>query len=743
MKQKMYLLMARTVGIWLAGAVLFSISAAFGQTDSELADRATAERLTDAVVALNTQYQAAAVSEKQDVLRELTRAAKARQEFFNSIMGSNPAEVMRVAIPKSIAASLPAPVKAAVEQEADVEGRLEVAIEDGPSEARLHHFLNTGTERLELHFAGEPPTNLLTGNKVRVHGVKLQQGLALTTANVTSTTTTTSSTGITSILPNTFGAQKTLVILVNFQDNNTQPWTVATAQSVVFTTASNFWLENSLQQTWITGDVAGWLTLPMTSTTCDTGSIRTYALQAAQNAGFILSNYNHFLYAFPQISACSWQGASGIGGNPSNSWVNGIFDQQVVDHELGHGLGLYHSHSLGCGTSIYATSGCTQYEYGDYYETMGNSNVGGNSMDYNAFQRERLGWLNYGSQPPITTVTSSGTYSISPYEAQDGNPKALKILQSSSSGTYYYVEARQAIGFDSLLAYSVPGYSSVLNGVVVHIASPSNGNSSDLLDMNPSSSWGTAMALDVGQGYIDSTAGITISTTAVSSSGATVQVTLSGPTCTHANPTISVTPSQSQWVASGTSVNFTFNVINNDNSGCSSSTFNLAGTAPTGWSSALGSTFLTLAPGASGSTTLQVTSPVGTANGFYNIGVSAANSAATSYTASVSATYVIATLSISVVTNQSSYSRGQTVNVTVTLTSGSSPDSGAGVSVNIKKADGTVAALTGTTGSNGTAVVSYKLKKTDPVGTYNVTASSSSGTGNSATISASTSFSVQ
>src|SRR6266567_2674893 len=231
---------------------------------------------------------------------------------------------------------------------------------------------------------------------------------------------------------------------------------------------------------------------------------------------------------------CGWAGYSYIGGIPSSSWVNGQLYQDVVSHELGHALGLYHSHSLSCGTAVYAASGCTQYEYGDYYETMGNSNVNGYSMDYNAFQKERLGWLNYSAQPAITSVTSSGTYQIGPYEAQDTNSKALKILQSSSSGTYYYVESRQALGDDSALSNtSIPGYSSVVNGVVVHVATPSNANGSELLDMNPSATWGYAMALGVGQSYTDAAAGVTISPTAVSSTGATVQVTLAGSTCTH------------------------------------------------------------------------------------------------------------------------------------------------------------------------------------------------------------------
>src|SRR5260370_42477749 len=126
---------------------------------------------------------------------------------------------------------------------------------------------------------------------------------------------------------------------------------------------------------------------------------------------------------FPQTSTRGWSGYSYIGGIPSSSWINGQLLQDVVSHELGHALGLYHSHSLGCGTAVYSASGCTQYEYGDYYETMGNSNVNGYSMDYNAFQKEPLGRLNYSAPPPSTTRTSSGSYQIPPYENHGPNSK--------------------------------------------------------------------------------------------------------------------------------------------------------------------------------------------------------------------------------------------------------------------------------------------------------------------------------
>jgi hypothetical protein len=747
MDNKLFIRIARIrASLLLTALVVLSVTTAQAQTDLQLADRVSAERLTNTLLDLNTQYQAAAPAAKTELLGKVVDAAMKRQRFLSSIIARNPSEVLRVAIPATIGSSLPPSAKTVLEKEVDLKGELEVMIEDGLTTAKLHHFLNTGTERVELHFSGEPPTDLLTGAIVRVHGTRMGSEILLdspaagggTSGLQTATTTTSTSTAAT-VLPNTFGQKNVLVIMVNFQDNPTaQPYTASYVQNLVFSQTSNWFMENSFQQTWLTGDVAGWFTVAVDSTNCATGTIKSDAQAAAQAAGFNLANYSRFIYLLSSNTGCSaWWGYATIGG--SDVWINGEYQlaAHVVAHEEGHNYGLYHAHTNDCGTAVVCTSGSFS-DYGDWIDVMGYPSYTA-AGHYGAFQKERLGWLNYGTQPPLTTVTTNGTYQLGPYETQDGTLKALKILKSSSSGSYYYVEYRQAVGVDSFLS----AYSDVLNGLVLHLATPSNANSDDLLDMTPSSpSSFSHPALVAGSSYTDSTAGVTITPSGISSTGATVQVTFGPLTCVHANPTVSISPSQSQWVTAGTAVSFTFSVTNNDNSGCSTSTFNLGVVVPSGWSSAMGNTLLNLAPGTSASTTFQVTSPAGAANGFYSVGVSATNSSASSYAASASATYVIAALSISISTNQASYSRGQTVNVTVSLMSGSSADSGASVTVNITKASGSVVTLTGTTGSNGSAVVSYRLKKTDPVGTYQASGSSNAGA-NSATVSASTSFGVQ
>ena len=132
---------------------------------------------------------------------------------------------------------------------------------------------------------------------------------------------------------------------------------------------------------------------------------------------------------------------------------------------------------------------------------------------------------------------------------------------------------------------------------------------------------------------------------------------------------------------------------------------------PSGWSGGWNTATLSLSPGKSGSATLAVNSPVGTADGSYNVVVSATSNLASSYSGSASATYVInaAPLSLSLATNQSSYLPGQTVAIAATMLYGATPDVGASVTVTITAPNGKTTTLSGPTGSNGVASLNYKL----------------------------------
>jgi M6 family metalloprotease-like protein len=647
-----------------------------------------------------------------------------------------------------------------------LEGQLEIVhqdFQDGHGQF-VYTLKQADGTRVPLHFVKHPPTHLLTGDHVRANGQLSGGGLILYSGSTNLTKTTTTANGKTqpppppptsSIpVPNTFGSQSVLVILVNFQDDAVQPYTLADAQNMYFGTANNFVMESSYQQTSLNGTVVGWYTIPESVTTCNATQIATDAENAATAAGVNLSNYTRYVYAFPYDTACGgWAGMSTVGGNPSQSWINwnspGI---QLIDHELGHAFGLWHSHALDCGTTTVCSNG-TVDEYGDNIDTMGYPQ--GPSPHYNSFQKERLGWLNYGASPSIQTVTGSGTYNIYPYEIAGPGPNALKVLQSTNSTTgartWYYLESRQAVGFDSFLTDGTCSACYTQNettGVLFHLGTDGDGNSSLVLSMtpaNPAPGWYDD-SLTVGQTFQDSTAGVTFAPTSVSGTGATVQITMngSGSACTAANPAVSVSPSQSQNVTSWTAVNFTATVTDKDSSGCSAATFNLAAALPSGWAGVWSAAALSLSPGKSGSATLTVTSPTGTADGSYNVGVSAINASAGSYSGSTAAAYVINTapLSVSLTTNQSSYLPGQTVAIYATLVYGTVPDVGASVTVTVTAPNGRKTTLSGITSSNGVATLAYNLSKHASAGTYQAQYGTTV-SGAAPILGASTSFTVQ
>jgi len=666
------------------------------------------------------------------------------------VRASTCAALLALAVP---AAALPtttlAATAAAAAQAVTRTGTLEVMVEDFQDHAITRHYLRTESGRIELKFKS-PPTSLRGGTTLRVKGTLQGQYLYVDSTDSASLQPLTASASV-AALPNTLGEQKTVVLLVNFQDRPAdKPWTAATASAMVFGNVSDYLRENSNGQTWLSGAVHGWYTLPLNSTSCSTEDIAAKAEQAATSAGVNLSAYTRKVYVFPNTTACGFGGMASVGGLPSRAWINGYLEMYTLTHELGHNLGLNHAHSLDCGTSTLGPS-CTQVEYGDTVDTMGGPDAG----HYSAFAKELLGWLGAGSSPPITTASSSGTYILGAYEPAGTSVKALKILKSTDATTgrktWYYLEYRQAIGFDSFLASrsNVSGRGDVTNGIVIRTGVESETNTSRLLNMNPVMDPYTGQVdwfnpgLKVGQSFTDAQTGITIAPLWAdgSSIGVDVQLGTSTPSCVRAPPTLAVSgPAQAQ--QAGSSVTYSLTLTNKDSAACAASGFGVTRSLPSGWSGSLAANSLSLSPGASGTTTLTVTSPTSAAAGTYAIGVTATNSGATAYKATVSASYTVAAgWSASVTTSKASYARGETVSMTASVKSGSTPVAGASVAFRITKSNGAVVTLNATTNSSGVAIASLRLsKQKDPVGSYQLRADASKG---SLSATASTSFGVQ
>jgi hypothetical protein len=319
------------------------------------------------------------------------------------------------------------------------------------------------------------------------------------------------------------GEQKTAVILVNFQDDASQPITVADAYSRMFGTVSDMYWEASYQKTFFSGNAFGWYTIPVSKGSCDIDLIAAEADKAATAAGVSLAGYARLVYLVPQ-NACSAGGYnSGHLAVPSRTWIKGNnFSIRTFAHEMGHSFGMSHSQGLDCGAEVVAGS-CVEQSAYDPTDTMG----AGSIPHFDAVQKELLGWLGTSGQPPITTASASGSYTIAPYETPGSAAKVLKIAKGidavSGQMSYYYLEYRQPTGFDAVLA----SLGNLTTGVLIHVGGADQ--LSKLLDLTPGSQASSSSdfydaALTVGRSFTDSQSGVAITLVSASASGAVLDV---------------------------------------------------------------------------------------------------------------------------------------------------------------------------------------------------------------------------
>ena len=383
---------------------------------------------------------------------------------------------------------------------------------------------------------------------------------ATSASTATGTDTTAAATSTTAVVAKTVTGHTVLVIPVKFSDTASDPLPIASVQNVMTgatNSVANFFREVSYGQHVMNVTVPSqWLrsATMATPSTCSYTAIATAGDAAAAAAGYTVSNYQFRVYMFPRVSACGWSGLAYI-GNPKQAWINGAASvvTQVVGHEMGHNFGLLHAASRDCGTL--ATGGtCTVSEYGDPFNTMGNSR----SMHYDAAQKSLLGWI--PSTSVKTHASGSASYTLAPLEVAGGSVYAVKI--PAATNRTYWLEYRQPVGFDAPLA-SYPN-----NGVQVRVASPFESQCSgcgaysddtQFIDMTPATSAFSDGTLVAGSSFTDTQYGITINVISATASALTVQVSAPGGSATLATTTTTVASAVNP-AAAGTAVAFTASV---------------------------------------------------------------------------------------------------------------------------------------------------------------------------------------
>lgn len=592
-------------------------------------------------------------SNQATALTDLLDAAETRKQFLLSASGETPDIIVRSAIASGLLSRFPEAAQAAIEQSIKVSGTLTVTVEENlkhERKSRIHYDLAASNgNKYKLYFTGEHK-GLKTGDKVTVEGLLLDSAIVVepTASNLSVTS---------AALPTVTTLRKVGVILLNF-NNTTSTLTVDQARAEVFTdsTGNNgYFPEVSFNNLGLTGalrtdgDVFGTYTIPFASTgPCDTTAWSQAAESAASSDGFVRTNYNSVIYAFPTNQNCFWQGQATLGGQPGIIRINGNswFELGIIAHEMGHNLGLYHANSFTCrqdsptGPIVPISNDCTSNEYGDPSDIMGGA-AQSHFGNYHKGRPYNGSWLVASNTQTLDpSANPSGTYSLAPIETQTTGVQALRIPRGTDTAgqpLYYYLEFRQRIGFDSNL--SLP----LVNGVIIRIANGYNaGNSPKIIDTTATTTPNQFLdaPLAVGQTFTDPYIGMSVTTESISPSGAQVSINFTPTSCAPASPSVSLTPA-TQTATNGQTLTYTLSITNNDSSGCLSSAFDVMSAVPSGWSiSPIGWT-PTIASGATLVAPVNVTSSNSATSGSYNFSYTAKKITNPSSTGSGSAVFVV------------------------------------------------------------------------------------------------------
>jgi len=239
-------------------------------------------------------------------------------------------------------------------------------------------------------------------------------------------------------------------MLVNFSDDNRQPWTtdfISTLWNGPARSVQDFYARSSFGQENLSADVFGWFTIAAPTTECGFwGTNSALADAVATASGVDLSQYTNRAYIVPFTSQCHF---TGTGDNPgSRTWFNinpatctpADCSQQFqpFPHEIGHNFGLAHAHSLICtsgGVHVVLSDTCTTNEYGDQFNAMGCCQP---SLLSNV-DRLKLGYI---PAPQMVTITASGTYTIT--GAYSAASSVFRVADGTGQFLYFENRAQQS-----------------------------------------------------------------------------------------------------------------------------------------------------------------------------------------------------------------------------------------------------------------------------------------------------------
>lgn len=599
----------RTLGVFAPMLAISLLAAVPFAHASHIGDSLTLDQqlitTNDQLLAGLAQYQKLPGNQRAAYLPTLVKLAQHRQEHMVALMEQAPTVAAARMMPAALRARLPAQAAALVETEVHLQGDVFAHVADnfeaGQSKSTFKLKGRSDLAALNI-FLGDPNASerdlqRASGKQAAVTAMRIGDNLLLLDRRqlqAAGSTTTTTSTG-TLVASGTVvqGDQKTLSVLLNFNDK-ALTCTAADIQSRLFgasgSTVNNDYQQSSRGLVSFSGNAVGPFTINYASTgACDYSGWAVAADAAVKAAGIDATQYTRINYVTPSNSTCGWSGLAYMPGR--QSWVQSCGSTGIFSHELGHNISLHHA-------------GTPTSEYGDGSDPMGGARL----VNHNGANRTMAGWMPSGS---VLDVGTGGSYALATISTNTtaSSPQVLRIVKPDTN-EYYYVSVRQALNLDAGLSTTYVG------NISVHRSTGTLPAKTFLLQN-----------VAGGQSFVDATNGITITNQGVLSGIATVAVTFNGGSCARSAPVVSVSPA-SQTAAPGTTLNYSVSVTNKNTTYCGSSSFNVAQALPSGFVGRFGAATLTIAAGASATTTWSVTSPTTALPATYTVNATAQDSTA-------------------------------------------------------------------------------------------------------------------
>lgn len=563
------------------------------------------------------------ISLEKKVDQEKLKQLLIKRKNFMVMLAKADAQLFLLAkLPEDTLKRIPAELKTEIEGQVTMTGKIEVIQHDDFEHEEnnfLEYHLLVKRDRISFY----PTHDLLmqSGTSLQITGSKIDGVLVANNKNISVLSSPTS----TLVPPPTnpfiprdpppaspplpsVGEQKVLVLLINFQDSGPIPATQQQVSDRIFNGSfQNFFQEQSYGMVHFTGDVYDWITLPRN---CNDDQINWPESPFGNNEISIIIQNNHIdLDQYDRLvllmNCGGGTGYSTLGkttvsigdqeyqmsvahaGLTDNVWNASlghpfVFDyfDYVLSHEMGHSLGVRHANAWECGSTV-LRGNCNHIEYGNLFDTMGTGSFG---LHFNAFYKDRLGWV--PAQNKII-ITESGRYIINAFEdpVLNNSPKKFAEIEAL---TPIYLEYRKALGFDAYLGDA--NFLSNQNGLMVNQVinfGLSQFSSPRYLDMQPQNPSGDLIVdlqrstLDPRNRFSDPATGVKISPVATSDTSITFDVSIEPPVCVPGSPLLTVY-NPPPFIL-GEEQTFYFAYGNGNSISCGPSVFSVEHTLPESW----------------------------------------------------------------------------------------------------------------------------------------------------------------